>query len=158
MQRNTFTLNVQQNISSETECNGFAQYIDQRNNNVPYLSDGPLNANNGLFLANNIDQNILNPGYDPVTGKEIQFSDDEYVSNPWFVVNQFVNDQDRKRLITAATLKYNFTSWLYAQARMGYDLINDRGLERYSLGYSVFTQGSSFRGQSNRQSKSELRV
>jgi TonB-linked SusC/RagA family outer membrane protein len=153
MQRNTFTLNVQQNISKKLSATVYAQYIDQKNNNVPYLSDGPLNANNGLFLANNIDQNILNPGYDPVTGKEIQFSDDEYVSNPWFVVNQFVNDQDRKRLLTAATLKYNFTSWLYAQARMGYDLINDRGLSVTPWG-TAYSQGAA--GGLNGQSKSEL--
>ncbi|HLO82874.1 MAG TPA: SusC/RagA family TonB-linked outer membrane protein [Chitinophagaceae bacterium] len=153
MQRNTFTLNVQQNISKKLSATVFAQYIDQKNNNVPYLSDGPLNANNGLFLANNIDQNILNPGYDPVTGKEIQFSDDEYVSNPWFVVNQFVNDQDRKRLLTAATLKYNFTSWLYAQARMGYDLINDRGLNVTPWG-TAYSQGAA--GGLGNQSKSEL--
>jgi TonB-linked SusC/RagA family outer membrane protein len=140
MQRNTFTLNVQQNITKKFSATVYAQYIDQRNNNVPYLSDGPLNANNGFFLANNIDQNILNPGYDPVTGKEIQFSDDEYVSNPWFVVNQFVNDQDRKRMIMAGTLKYNFTSWLYAQGRMGYDLINDRGLNVTPWG-TAYSQG-----------------
>jgi TonB-linked SusC/RagA family outer membrane protein len=140
MQRNTFTLNVQQNISKKFSATVYAQYIDQRNNNVPYLSDGPLNANNGLFLANNIDQNILQPGYDPVTGREIQFSDDEYVSNPWFVVNQFVNDQDRKRLLSVATLKYNFTSWLYAQGRVGFDLIHDKGLNVTPWG-TAYSQG-----------------
>jgi TonB-linked SusC/RagA family outer membrane protein len=153
VQRNTFTLNVQQDISKKLSATIYAQYLDQRNNNVPYLSDGPLNANNGIFLANNIDQNILNPGYDPVTGREIQFSDDEYVSNPWFVVNQFVNDQDRKRLLTAATLKYNFTDWLYAQVRFGYDLINDRGLNVTPWG-TAYSQGAA--GGLGSQSKSEL--
>jgi TonB-linked SusC/RagA family outer membrane protein len=152
MQRNTFTLNVQQNITKKFSASVYAQYIDQRNNNVPYLSDGPLNANNGLFLANNIDQSILNPGYDPITGKEIQFSDDEYVSNPWFVVNQFVNDQDRKRMIMAGTLKYNFTPWLYAQGRMGYDLINDRGLNVTPWG-TAYSQGQA--GGLGSQSRSE---
>jgi hypothetical protein len=85
------------------------------------LSDGPLNANNGLFLATNIDQKTLFPGYDPITGDEIQFSDDEYVSNPWFVVNQLENNVGRKRFTTATTLKYNFEKWLYAQVRLGLD-------------------------------------
>jgi hypothetical protein len=84
--------------------------------NVPYLSDGPLNANNGLFLAGNIDQAILAPGYDPATGNEIQFSDDEYVSNPWFVVNQLVNDVGRKRFTSSSSVKYNFEKWTVIKA------------------------------------------
>lgn len=126
LKRNTINLNIDQNITNKLSVKLVANYIDEKSKNRPQLSDGPLNANNGLFLATNIDQNILAPGYDPATGHEIQFSDDEYVSNPWFVVNQYVNNLERKRLITAGTVKYNFTNWLYAQSRVGYDLIHDR--------------------------------
>lgn len=153
LNRNTFTLNLDQNLTSKLNLKLYSQYIDQRNKNVPYLSDGPLNANNGLFLANNIDQSILNPGYDPITGREIQFSDDEYVSNPWFVVNQFVNNQNRKRMITAATLRYNVNDWLYAQARAGFDNINDRGLNVTPWG-TAYSNGA--RGGLGSQSQSYL--
>src|SRR5262249_4571885 len=90
------------------------------------LSDGPGNPNNGFFLASNIDERILAPGYD-ATGKEIVFSDDPYVTNPYFVINKWKTSIGRKRLISAISGKYNFTSWLYAMARLGYDHINDRG-------------------------------
>lgn len=126
LKRNTINLNIDQNISNKLSVKFVANYIDEQSKNRPQLSDGPLNANNGLFLATNIDQSILAPGYDPVTGYEIQFSDDEYVSNPWFVVNQYVNNLGRKRLITSGTIKYDFTKWLYAQGRVGYDLAHDR--------------------------------
>lgn len=126
LRRHTFNLNVTQNITSKLSADIVVNYVDQLVKNVPYLSDGPLNANNGLFLANNIDQKLLAPGYDPVTGFETQFSDDEFVSNPWFVVNQLRNDVGRKRLITSAKMKYDITSWLFAQGRVGYDLSNDR--------------------------------
>ena len=53
-------------------------------------------------------------------GNEIVFSDDNYVTNPWFVVNKWVNKWDRKRLITSIAPKYNFTPWLYVMARLGY--------------------------------------
>jgi TonB-linked SusC/RagA family outer membrane protein len=141
--RNTFTLNADQNLTKKLNLKVYAQYLDQRNNNIPFLSDGPKNANNGMFLANNIDINSLNPGFDPVTGREIVFSDDEFVTNPWFVVNQLVNDQNRKRLITAATLKYDITDWLYLQGRAGFDQANDASLSvtPWGTGYSNGLRG-----------------
>lgn len=124
--RKTINLNIDQKITSKLSVSVMANYIDQKDKNRAYLSDGPLNANNGQFLATNIDENILAPGYDATTGFETVFSDDIYVTNPWFVVNQLVNNQDRKRLISAVTTRYNLTDWLYAQARVGYDIENDR--------------------------------
>lgn len=152
LSRNTVNLNVTQNITSKLTADVVVNYVDQLVKNVPYLSDGPLNANNGLFLANNINQKILAPGYDPTTGFETQFSDDEYVSNPWFVVNQLRNDVGRKRFITSAKLKYNITSWLYAQGRVGYDLSNDRTFSVTPWG-TAYSQGR--RGGLNNIGKSE---
>ncbi len=126
LKRNTINLNIDQNITDKLSVKFVANYIDEQSKNRPQLSDGPLNANNGMFLASNIDERILAPGYDKVTGFETQFSDDEYVSNPYFVVNQYINNLGRKRLITSTAIKYNFSSWLYAQGRVGYDLTHDR--------------------------------
>jgi hypothetical protein len=126
LKRRTFNLTADQNITKRLSVNVMANYINEKITGKPILSDGPMNANNGMFLATNIDQRILAPGYDPVTGKEIVFSDDEYVTNPYFVTSQFVNDVDRKRLITALATKYQFADWIYAQARVGYDNSNDR--------------------------------
>lgn len=152
LKRNTINLNIVQNITSKLSAEIVVNYIDQLVKNVPYLSDGPLNANNGLFLANNINQKILAPGYDIATGYETQFSDDEYVSNPWFVVNQLRNDVGRKRFITSTKIKYNITSWLYAQGRVGYDLLNDRTFSVTPWG-TAFSQGR--RGGLNNLGKSE---
>ncbi|MDX2045849.1 MAG: SusC/RagA family TonB-linked outer membrane protein [Chitinophagaceae bacterium] len=126
LDRKTINLNIDQDITDRLSVKFVANYIDEQSQNRPQLSDGPMNGNNGLFLATNIDQSILAPGYNPVTGYEIQFSDDEYVTNPWFVVNQYVNNLGRKRLITSGTVRYNFAKWLYAQGRVGYDLAHDR--------------------------------
>jgi TonB-linked SusC/RagA family outer membrane protein len=126
LDRKTINLNLDQNITDKLAVKMMVNYIDEKSKNRPQLSDGPMNANNGMFLATNIDENILKPGYNPTTGYEIQFSDDEYVTNPWFVVNQYVNNLGRKRLITATAVKYSFTKWLYAQGRLGYDVTHDR--------------------------------
>lgn len=124
--RKTINLTADQNITDKLSFSVLANYIDERVNNKPILSDGPMNANNGLLLATNIDQRILSPGFNTTTGREVIFSDDEYVTNPYFVVNQFVNDANRKRLISMVSAKYDFADWIYAQARVGYDNANDR--------------------------------
>ncbi|HEY5751262.1 MAG TPA: SusC/RagA family TonB-linked outer membrane protein [Chryseolinea sp.] len=151
--RKTINLNIEQNITSKLKVNVMANYIDERSKNRPQLSDGPMNPNNGLFLATNVDENILNPGYNPTTGYETRFGDDEYVTNPWFVVNQYVNNLSRKRLISAVSARYDLTKWLYAQARIGYDQMNDGvfKVEPWGTAYTTAPQGN-FRGSLQEQS------
>ena len=123
--RKTVSINFDEKVTDKLSVTIFANYIDEQDKNKPQLSDGPGNPNNGFFLANNINEDILKPGYD-ANGNEIVFSDDEYVTNPWFAVNKWINNIGRKRLISAVTTKYNFTNWLYVLGRLGYDVENDR--------------------------------
>ncbi|WP_186757169.1 SusC/RagA family TonB-linked outer membrane protein [Echinicola salinicaeni] len=156
--RNTFNLNVDQNISDKINVSAMINYIDQRSENIPFLSDGPKNPNNFLFLAPNIDHNIFAPGYDEATGAETVFSDDIYVTNPYFITNQGVNDLTRRRMITAISAKYSFTDKIYAMLRMGNDVSNDKvfSVDPYGMAYTNNLQGGlSSRGQSER---SELNV
>lgn len=139
LDRKTANFNVEQKITDRLTANVVVNYIDEKSKLRPQLSDGPMNPNNFQFLASNVNQAIFAPGYDTTTGFETQFSDDEYVSNPWFVVNQYVNDLSRKRWITSSSLKYDFTKWLYAQARVGYDIINDNLLKAEPWG-TAYTQ------------------
>jgi TonB-linked SusC/RagA family outer membrane protein len=124
LKRYSFSLNADQNITDKLSVQAYINYIDQQNENIAALSDAPMNVNNVRFLATNIDQATLAPGYDLNTGLEMVVGG-IYSQNPWFVVNKGQNNIGRKRLITSVSLKYNITSWLYAQARVGYDLIND---------------------------------
>ncbi|WP_420153911.1 SusC/RagA family TonB-linked outer membrane protein [Siphonobacter sp.] len=126
MNRKTINLTADQNITSKLSVSVLANYINEKIHGKPQLSDGPLNANNGMFLATNIDQRILAPGYNPTTGEEIVFSDDSYVTNPYFVTSKYINNVDRQRLISMVSTKYQFADWIYAQARLGYDNANDQ--------------------------------
>jgi TonB-linked SusC/RagA family outer membrane protein len=157
--RKTFNVNINQNVTSRLNVTGIVQYIDQQDKNREYLSDGPLNANNFQFLAVNINDEIFKPGYD-ANGNEIVFSDDNYVTNPWFVVNKFVNNTSRKRLISDLSTRYNFTDWIYGLVRLGYDHQNDNYLNVTPTGtnYSFNSSGQSGGiSQSNAQT-SELNV
>jgi TonB-linked SusC/RagA family outer membrane protein len=153
LDRKTINLNLEQKITSKLTVNAMANYIDEQGKNRPFLSDGPKNPNNGLFLATNIDQSILAPGYDQVTGVETRWGDDEYVTNPYFVTSKVVNNVGRSRLISSLMPRYEITDWLYAQARIGYDLINDR---KFSVTPWGTAYSSAFAGGLDEQSKSQM--
>lgn len=149
VKRKTINLNVTQKVTSKLDVTLMANYIDQQDKNRPMMSDAPLNANYGItLLASSFNQLALKPGYDPITGAEMTFSDDSYKTNPWFVVNQYKNQQDRKRLISAITGKYQFTDWLYLQGRAGYDVINDGAFSITPWGTAYQALGSMNRARS----------
>jgi len=128
LKRYSVSLNADQNITDKLLVQAYINYINQDNENISYLSDAPMNVNNVRFLATNIDEATLAPGYDLTTGLEAVVGG-IYSQNPWFVVNKMQNNAGRKRLISSVSLKYNLTSWLYAQARVGYDLLHDNAFK-----------------------------
>lgn len=134
--RKTFNFNGSQSVTSKLDINVIANYIIENDKNRSALSDGPGNPNNVQFLAPNIDQSILSPGTN-ANGKELTFTNDTYVTNPYFAANYFQNNTNRKRLISSVSAKYSFTKWLYAQGRVGFDNINDQriNIEPTGTGY-----------------------
>ncbi|MBE9586814.1 SusC/RagA family TonB-linked outer membrane protein [Mucilaginibacter sp. JRF] len=136
LDRKTFNFNGMQSVTSKLEVSLMANYVYEKSKNRSGLSDGPGNPNNVTFLAPNQDQSILSPGT-LASGREQTFTNDVYVTNPYFAANNFVNNVYRKRLISAVTAKYSFTNWLSAQARLGYDNINDEriGIEPTGTAY-----------------------
>ncbi len=144
LDRKTVNFNIDQKVTDKLSIQVLANYIVQNAKNPPQLSDGPGNPNNGLFLAPNIKESWLAPGYD-ANGREIVFSDDNYVTNPWFAVNKWKNQIDRKRLIGSVSAKYAFTSWLYILGRVGIDNENDRaqGVTPTGTDYSYNAAGQS---------------
>lgn len=142
--RQTLNLNISQNITDKLTVKALANYVDEKSKNRPYLSDGPLNANNIYWLATSMNQKVLKPGYDVNNdGAEITWSNNIYATNPWFVVNQFVNNLQRSRLIGLASARYDFTDNLFLQVRVGYDEQNDRKktVTPWGTAYSTYEHG-----------------
>ncbi len=158
LKRNTVNLTVDQNITEKLNISATVNYTDERSKNKPFLSDGPKNPNNFLLLAPNIDHNIFAPGFDAETGAETVFSDDIYVTNPYFITNQGVEDPTRKRTISIISTKYNFTDNIYALFRVGNDAINDTffSVDPWGLAYTNNLQGGL--GNKGQSSRSELNV
>jgi len=143
--RRTATFTTAYDLTKKLGFNLSVNYIDQEDTNRPQLSDSPLNANNILFLSPNIDQSLLQPGYDVNNnGLETAWNSDSYATNPWFVVNQYVNNLSRKRLIGVVSAKYAFTDFLSLMARTGYDYSSDRrfNVTPYGTLYSTAGEGA----------------
>jgi len=127
LDRKTFNFNGTQTVIKNLDVNVIANYILDNEKNRSGLSDGPGNPNNVQFLAPNEAQSILAPGYD-AAGKEVSFTNDIYVTNPYFAAYKFVTNTTRERLISSLSAKYSFTPWAYLQGRVGYDKIHDSRL------------------------------
>ena len=126
MRRNTFNLNLNSKVTKRLTLSAVANYIIEKSKNRPFLSDSPGNSNFGItFLPTTLSESVLRPGYKP-DGSEINFSDNIYLTNPYFASHSFVNDVARNRVIAMASLKYDFNDWLSAIGRIGQDYFNDR--------------------------------
>lgn len=155
LSRKTVNLTANQNVSAKLSLNVVANYIQESSNLKPNLSDGPLNANNIQYLAANENQAALAPGTN-ADGSELRWNNDSFVTNPYFAVNKFVNNISRQRLIAAIVTKYNFNSWLYAQARLGNDVLYDKRLSVIPTGTAFSPGGAGDIDEQSETHRSEL--
>jgi TonB-linked SusC/RagA family outer membrane protein len=125
LDRKTFNFNGSHQVTKKLNVNVVANYVIENSKNRSGLSDGPGNPNNVQFLAPNQDQATLAPGT-TADGRELTFTDDSYVTNPYFAANNFISNVNRNRLISSLSAKYDLTSWIYLQGRLGYDDSNDK--------------------------------
>ena len=149
MDRKTFNFNGSQSVTKKLEINIVANYIVDNEKNRSGLSDGPGNPNNVQFLAPNEYYKILAPGYD-ANGKETSFTDDIYVTNPYFAAYKFSSTTNRTRLISSLSGKYNILDWVFVQGRLGYDNINDKRVDITPTG-TAYASGNGGMSQNNYQ-------
>ncbi|MCC8424903.1 SusC/RagA family TonB-linked outer membrane protein [Mucilaginibacter sp. UR6-11] len=126
LNRQTFNLTANYNITKRFTVDVRNNYILEQAHNRPFLSDGPGNSNyNVTLLPTSVDVNVLKKTVNP-NGSEYGYSGNVYATNPWFAAEKFINNTNRERLISSATLRYNFDDGYFIQGRAGRDAYNDR--------------------------------
>ncbi len=140
--RKTFNLSTNANLSKKLVFEGKAQYNLESNKNRTAIADftGNPNAAVGL-IATNIDVRTLAPGYDE-NGYETPWSDYVFVSNPYFAASKRKNEDEWKRFIGSFNLRYNITNFFYARARIGTDYANIEGFDITPTGTLYSAPGS----------------
>ncbi len=128
-------------------------YVIDNAENRPILGDGPGNSSYQLmFLPTSLNVNTLSPGsqgtvtnpgtlpYPTAIGNELQFTNNNYATNPYFAADKFINNSSRNRIIASASARYTFDNGLFAQVRIGEDYYTERYTDVVPNGTAYFSQ------------------
>ncbi|MCD6544236.1 MAG: SusC/RagA family TonB-linked outer membrane protein [Flavobacteriaceae bacterium] len=121
LNRKSFSLNTSASINPKLTSTVNAKYIIEKVHNRITIGDTPGNANTvANVLPVSLDIYDLKPGSNE-DGTELRFQPSQFISNPYWAVNDFNNDDKKNRFIASTTLRYDITDWLYVNGRAGID-------------------------------------
>src|SRR6056297_516308 len=134
--RKSFSLNTTAVLGKKLTQQVNDKYIIEKVLNRPRLSDSPGNANLVGIVPGNLNSNDFLPATDE-DGNERQFTDNTFVTNPYFAAFNFRNEDRRNRIIASTSLRYEFTDWLSLTARVGIDndVIRRTGVTPFGTGF-----------------------
>ncbi len=125
--RQTFDLSANYNVTKRLTADIRANYILEQANNRPILNDGPGNSSyNVELLPTSLDVRTLKRATNPDGSEFAYTTGNPYDTNPYFAAYNFINDTKRQRLISSASLRYNFDDGYFIQGRAARDAYNDR--------------------------------
>jgi TonB-linked SusC/RagA family outer membrane protein len=128
LNRNTFLINTSLTLAEKLTVSGKANFVVEKVNNRPALSDNPNNVGLAVLgIAPNFDQHWLAEGYKDDLGNYNDWNGGNiYRINPYWSINEIKNHSKKDRLMGYLQLNYNFTDWLSLQVRGGTDHTNFR--------------------------------
>jgi len=151
LKRQSFNVSVNYNIIKRLNLDVRANYILEQGINRPKISDITANVHNAILLyANTINLNDFKDVVTTSTGAEFPINGNVFVANPWFTMKNYENRTGRNRLISSATLRYNFDNGIFIQGRAARDFYTDRYREvtptgsAYSLTGALSESSSTF--------------
>ncbi|MGV3764677.1 MAG: SusC/RagA family TonB-linked outer membrane protein [Chitinophagaceae bacterium] len=118
-----FNLGVNHSVSDKLSVMVNMNYTNEENKNPPQVGVQGAGTPNFLYrMANSIGLDVLKEKAVAANGTETQTSGFQTtLINPYFIMpRQFITNK-RDRLLGTATIKYDFTNWLYLQGRMNMD-------------------------------------
>ncbi len=123
-----FNVGINHDITEKLKLQMNINYADEQNINPPQIGtqgDGAINFFTRLGISTPLEA-FRESAIDPETGAETRTNGFlGTINNPYYQLqkNQYFHD-NRNRLLGTATLRYEFTDWLYVQGRYNYDLSN----------------------------------
>ncbi len=126
LNRKTFNAGTTFKLSPELSGEASVIYTTENATNRPGQSDSPGNGNFAIgILPTSMSASILKGpngnGTDQYLHELTDFTDNPFVTNPYFAAYKFLNATQKNRIIASANVKYNLTDWLYLQGRVGQD-------------------------------------
>ena len=120
--RKTINLGWSYDLSKKLSVTGSINYSNEYNKNPPVIAEQDNSAPTSLMnLANTMPLDLLDEKKYNADGDEFVYSRFRNRTNPyWVLAEQFQNIR-RDRIFGNIAVRYKFTDWLYAQARVGQD-------------------------------------
>ncbi|WP_111309828.1 SusC/RagA family TonB-linked outer membrane protein [Confluentibacter sediminis] len=122
--RKVVNLGLNQQVTEKLSFSLNINYTNEYNNNPPQVALQGQGAANFLHrISLTIPTSALRDNnYDPVTTTErVTSGFQQTLLNPYYANDRIFYRDTRNRLLGTATLRYEFTDWLYAQGRINYD-------------------------------------
>ena len=127
MARTSFMFKGGSKLGEKIRVEARANYMREKVNNRPALSDSPNNIGNALIgIAPNFDQKWLSTGYKDEFGRYNQWNGNEYRLNPYWIINEMTNTSVKDRVMGHVQLNYDITSFLSFQLKAGTDFYTFR--------------------------------
>ena len=143
LRRDNLSLNLSSNLSKKLSFLLNVKYIKEKNKNRPRVSDSPGSANYTLAtMPASLSVETLKANKYMQNGYEKIWSSNQYVQNPYFAVEDYVQHDQKDRIIAAFEPKFNLTDWLFLKARVGFDKFNYRNTDITPTGTGYQLGGS----------------
>ena len=140
LNRSTFNIRTTAKITDKLSIDGKINFINQKSQNRPNLTDNPDNPVVGfLFMPRSINLDDLR-GFEDINGNPVTWAQTgvdpangfrtSRRQNPFWSVNRNTNNDELNKFIGFLSLKYQFNNWLSLQLRSGTDYSTQRIEER----------------------------
>jgi TonB-linked SusC/RagA family outer membrane protein len=132
--RQTINMLVGANVTDKLYVEAKANYIRQYTKNRPYIGDNRRNIASSLNnAARHIDLAWLEDYKNPDGSMKTYNGNGGFPLNPYWILNEFSNNDKRDRLIGYVSANYKFTNWLSLNLRSGTDMYTDSRFEREGI-------------------------
>lgn len=156
--RQTANLNMKALLSEKLSFDTQIQYNYELGINRPGVDYVGTNAAWGVYLlANTVDIRNLAPGYDPATGREVEWQHVNQATNPYFARDRMKNKDRTNRVIAQTALTYNITPDFFIKADFMRDFSNWSEEDYYPIG-TAFRPLGTYRSMDEVSTRSNARV
>lgn len=152
LSRQTLALRGFSKLSENLEFDAKISYVHSKVNNRPDLAEGSSNLMLSLdVLPRNISMASLRNNTVDANGKEMKWTSDHTFSNPYWVLDNLHNEDEKHRLQTMLSLKWTIVNNLSLAIRSGFDMTNSRNMGYENPGRVVSSDGlgSFYQGYNN---------
>ncbi|WP_461080126.1 SusC/RagA family TonB-linked outer membrane protein [Spirosoma flavus] len=118
--RKTINLGFTQTLAKKLTISGNVNYSNEFRKNPPNIAEQDYSPVVIFNMANSMPLDLLQKYATDANGNEVVWSRFTNRTNPYFALQRFDNIRN-DRVFGNLTARYNFTDWLFLQARVGQD-------------------------------------